>query len=170
MSVNIAGYVEVKGEDGKWKLVTEHPVCSRLKYIIEDYIDLPRLKWDYLSEDLQKKYQKDENGEVYASFYTTTVYDIETKISDEVKDTFTKLNVIVKALGANRMYSDDGEEMMYDSDSKDKLTFPVNKELIDTIQYGYDIMRKIGQKEAFDLFINEHIDYGKEHRIVLVAT
>lgn len=170
MSVNIAGYVEVKGEDGKWKLVTEHPVCSRLKYIIEDYHELPRLKWEDVSEGLQNRYQKDENGEVYASFYRTSLSDIETKISNEVKETFTKLNVIVEALGADKMYSDDGEEVMYGSDSKDNLTFPVNKTLIDTLQYGYEHMRKIGQKEAFDLFINEHIDYGQEHRIVFVAT
>ena len=37
MSINLSAYVEVKQDDGSWKLVTDRPICSRLKYIICDY-------------------------------------------------------------------------------------------------------------------------------------
>ena len=50
------------------------------------------------------------------------------------------------------------------------LTYQVNKELITDLQEELTKIRNIGQMEAFDLFVSEHVDWGKEHRIVLVVS
>ena len=80
--------------------------------------------------------------------------------------------MIVKALGCGKVYSDDGEELepWGDDEKKDKLTFPINKELVEDLQYGYEDMRKVGQREAFDLFISEYIGWDGEYRIIFTVS
>ena len=176
MGYNISAYVEHKNKDtGKWDLVTEKPVSSYLKYIFDDFQDYPKLKWEDLSEGLQNIYkrEKDEStGEerCYASFYTKTTQELEDAVSSQIHDAYTKLNVIVKALGCGRMYSDDGDELDWGDDDKEKLTLPINKSLVDDLQWGYDTMRKIGQREALDLVLSEYTEYGEDYRVVFVLT
>ena len=177
MGYNISAYVEHKNKDtGKWELVNDKPVSSYLKYIFDDYQDYPKLKWEDLSEGLQNIYkrEKDEStGEerCYASFYTKTTQELEDAVSSQIHDAYTKLNVIVKALGCYRVYSEDGEEVDgWGEDDKEKLTLPINKQLVDELQYGYDAMRKIGQKEALDLVLSEYTEYGEDYRVVFVLT
>ena len=116
---------------------------------------------------------KDEDGKVYHNFYAASVEEIESRISDKLKDTFVRLNTIVKALGCQRVYSDEGDELepWGDDDDKDKLTFPINKQLIEELQLGVSELRKIGQMEAFDLIASELMpDYDATYRIVFVLT
>ena len=48
---------------------------------------------------------------------------------------------------------------------------PINKQLIDELQYDISDIRKIGQREAFDLFASELMsDYDATYRIVFVLT
>ena len=176
MGYNIGAYVEHKNKDtGKWELVTEKPISSYLKYIFEDYQDYPKLNWEDLSAGLQEKYKKEKDSEgkevCYASFYTKTVQELEDEVSKKIHDAYTKLNVVVRALGCVRMYSDDGDELEpWEDESAEKLTFPINKSLVEDIQYGYNTMRNIGQMEAMDLAISEYIEYGEEYRVVFVMT
>ena len=171
MGYDVSAYVEKKVGD-KWELVSDRPASSRLKYIIEDYRDYAEVKWDDLSDGMREKFKKDADGNLYYNFHAATLNDIEDKVSDKIKELFIRLNTIVKALGCQKMYSDEGDELEpWDDESKEKLTFPVNKSLIEELQYGYDEMRKIGQKEAFDLFVSELMDdYKADYRIVFVVT
>lgn len=171
MGVNVSAYVERKGADGKWELVTAKPVCSNLKYVIEDYSELPRVKWDELSDGLKGKYKLGDNGECYETFHVVTLDELEQKLSARTKETFVRINTIVSALGAPRIYNDDGEEMDWGggADESSNLTIPVRKSLIEDLQVAYATIRQIGLQEAFDLFVSEHIAYGDESRIVLVV-
>lgn len=176
MGYNIAAYVEHKNKDtNKWELVCKKPISSYLKYIFDDYQDYPRLKWEDLSSGLQEIYKKEKDSEgkevCYASFYTKTTQELEDSVSSKIHDAYTKLNMVVKALGCSRVYSDDGEELEpWGDDEEDKLTFPINKRLVEDLQYGYEIMRSIGQKEAIDLVLSEYTEYGEDYRVVFVLT
>lgn len=177
MGYNIAAYVEHKNKDtGKWELVTETPISSYLKYIFKDYQDYPKLNWKDLSSGLQEKFKKEKNestGEevCYASFYTQTMQKLENDVSTDIHDAYTKLNMIVKALGCSRVYSDDGDELdSWNDEGNDKLTLPINKQLVEDLQYGYEEMRNIGQKEAIDLVLSEYAEYGEDYRVVFVLT
>ncbi len=172
MGYDVSAYVEKKNADGKWELVTPEAVSSRLKYIFEDYKEFPEVKWDDLSDGMKEKFKKDENGQVYSTFYATSLQTLEDKTSTKINEVFTRLNMIVKALGCGKVYSDDGEELKPwgDDEKKDKLTFPINKELVEDLQYGYEDMRKVGQREAFDLFISEYIGWDGEYRIIFTVS
>ena len=176
MGYNIGAYVEHKNKDtGKWELVTQNPISSYLKYIFEDYQEYPRLNWEELSTGLQGKYKKEKDSEgnevCYATFYTKTISELENKVSTKIHDAYTKLNVVVKALGCNKVYSDDGDELEpWGEDGKDQLTFPINKQLVEDLQYGYNTMRAIGQMEAINLVLSEYTEYGEEYRVVFVMT
>lgn len=172
MGYDVSAYVEKKNADGKWELVTPEAVSSRLKYIFEDYKEFPEVKWDDLSDGMKEKFKKDENGQVYSTFHTATLQALEDKTSTKINEVFTRLNMIVKALGCGKVYSDDGEELepWGDDEKKDKLTFPINKELVEDLQYGYEDMRKVGQREAFDLFISEYIGWDCEYRIIFTVS
>lgn len=172
MGYDVSAYVEKKNADGKWELVTPEAVSSRLKYIFEDYKEFPEVKWDDLSDGMKEKFKKDENGQVYSTFHTATLQSLEDKTSTKINEVFTRLNMIVKALGCGKVYSDDGEELepWGDDEKKDKLTFPINKELVEDLQYGYEDMRKVGQREAFDLFISEYIGWDGEYRIIFTVS
>lgn len=176
MGYNIAAYVEHKNKDtGNWELVTEKPISTCLKYIFDDYQEFPKLEWDNLSQGLKDRYKKEKDSEgrelCYAGFYTKTPLELEDAVSDKIKDTYTRLNVVVKALGCSRVYSDDGDEIEpWGDDEKDKLTFPINKQLVEDLQYGYENMRNIGQREAFDLMVSEYTEYGEDYRVVFVLT
>lgn len=176
MGYNIAAYVEHKNKDtNKWELVCKKPISSYLKYIFDDYQDYPRLKWEDLSSGLQEIYKKEKDSEgkevCYASFYTKTTQELEDSVSSKIHDAYTKLNMVVKALGCSRVYSDDGEELEpWGDDEEDKLTFPINKRLVEDLQYGYEVMRSIGQKEAIDLVLSEYTEYGEDYRVVFVLT
>ena len=119
-----------------------------------------------------KKEKDSEGNEVcYASFYTKTIPELEDEVSKKIHDAYTKLNVVVKALGCSKVYSDDGDELEpWGDDDKEKLTFPINKQLVEDPQYGYNTMRNIGQMEAMDLAISEYTEYGEEYRVVFVMT
>lgn len=170
MGVNVSAYVERKNQDGSWELVTESTVSSNLKHILKDYDEYDRIEWDNLSNGLKEKYKKDESGNCYYTFRATTLAELESKINESVKQTFTRVNTIVEALGCSRIYNDDGEEMCWggDDDEKgDKLTIPINQRLVEELQYAMDTMRDIGRREAFDLFVDERMEWGKEYRIIL---
>ena len=56
--MNLSAYVEQKNnETGKWELVTDTPISTRLKYIIDNYDTNPRVSWDELSDGLKEKYK-----------------------------------------------------------------------------------------------------------------
>jgi hypothetical protein len=176
MGVNVSAYVERKGADGKWELMTAKAVCSNLKYVIEDYNELPRVEWDELSDGLKERFtmeKDDTTGEArcYANFYSTTLQDLENELSKRTRETFVRINTIVTALGAARIYNDDGEEMDWggEADESSNLTIPVRKTLIEDLQLAYATIRQIRLQEAFDLFVSEHIAYGDESRIILVV-
>ena len=172
MGVDVSAYVEKKNKDtGKWELVTNEPVSSRLKYILEDWNELPKVQWEELSEGLQKKFNRDENGLSYSTYYTTTLDNLENDVAKRTNEAFTRINTIVKALGAERIYRDDGEECVYGDDiDRDKLTIPINIDLVEDLQMEYGSVRKIGQIEALDVILSEHIGWDGEYRIVLVAS
>lgn len=172
MGYDVSAYIEKKNAEGKWELVTPDAISARLKYIFEDYKEFPEVKWDDLSDGMKEKFKKDENGNVYSTFHATTLQALEDKTSTKINECFTRLNMIVKALGCSKVYSDDGEELAGwgDDEKKDKLTFPINKELVEDLQYGYEDMRKVGQREAFDLFISEYIEWNGEYRIIFTVS
>ena len=176
MGYNIGAYVEHKNKDtGKWDLVCKKPISSYLKYIFDDYQDYPRLKWEELSSGLQEIYKKEKDSEgkevCYASFYTKTTQELEDAVSSKIHNAYTKLNMVVKALGCSKVYSDDGEELEpWGEEDNEKLTFPINKRLVEDLQYGYETMRSIGQREAIDLVLSEYTEYGEEYRVVFVLT
>jgi hypothetical protein len=178
MGYDVSAYVEKKNkETGKWDLVTPQAVSARLKYIFDDYNKFPQVKWDDLSDGMKGMYKQekdDTTGEArcYTNFYVTTLQELEDKTSDKINDCFTRLNMVVKALGCERVFSDEGDELepWGDDEKKDKLTFPINKQLIEDLQYGYETMRQIGQREAFDLFISEYIHYDGEYRIIFTVS
>ena len=176
MGYNIGAYVEHKNKDtGKWDLVCKKPISSYLKYIFDDYQDYPRLKWEDLSSGLQEIYKKEKDSEgkevCYASFYTKTTQELEDAVSSKIHNAYTKLNRVVKALGCSKVYSDDGEELEpWGDEDNEKLTFPINKRLVEDLQYGYETMRSIGQREAIDLVLSEYTEYGEEYRVVFVLT
>lgn len=171
MGYDISAYVEKKDGD-KWVLTSDRPISSRLKYIIDDYNDFNGLNWDDLSDGLKGIFKKDEDGNVYHSFYVARIEDIEAKISEKIKEFYVRLNTIIKALGCQRFQSDDGEELEpWGDEDKEKMTLPINKQLIDELQYGISDIRKIGQREAFDLFASELMsEYDATYRIVFVLT
>lgn len=174
MGMNLSAYVEKKNkETGNWELVTEGPISTRLKYVIGDYDRKTKVLWDSLSNGLKEKFKKDpENGMVYANFYETTLEELESEVSSSLTSCFSKLNLIVKALGCDHIYSEDGEELEYlgESSKEDKLTFPINKELVEDLQYAFHDIRELGQREALDLILSEHIGYEGEHRVILVLS
>ena len=178
MSYNITAYVERKNKDtGKWELVTEKPISSYLKYIFEDYNEYPKLNWEDLSDGLKGIYPLETldstTGEAkcYTSFYTKTTQELEDDVSSKIHDAYTKLNMVVKALGCSRVYSDDGDELeSWGDDEGNKLTFPINKQLVEDLQYGYETMRSIGQREAIDLILSEYTEYGEDYRVVFALT
>ena len=176
MGYNIGAYVEHKNKDtGKWDLVCKKPISSYLKYIFDDYQDYPRLKWEDLSSGLQEIYKKEKDSDgkevCYASFYTKTTQELEDAVSSKIHNAYTKLNMVVKALGCSKVYSDDGEELEpWGDENNEKLTFPINKRLVEDLQYGYETMRSIGQREAIDLVLSEYTEYGEEYRVVFVLT
>ena len=176
MGYNIGAYVEHKNKDtGKWDLVCKKPISSYLKYIFDDYQDYPRLKWEDLSSGLQEIYKKEKDSEgkevCYASFYTKTTQELEDAVSSKIHNAYTKLNMVEKALGCSKVYSDDGEELEpWGEEDNEKLTFPINKRLVEDLQYGYETMRSIGQREAIDLVLSEYTEYGEEYRVVFVLT
>ena len=177
MGYNIAAYVEHKNKDtGKWELVCKKPVSSYLKYIFEDYNEYPKLKWEDLSDGIKGIYPQekdDTTGEAKcdASFYTKTTQELEDAVSTKIHNAYTKLNMVVKALGCPRVYSDDGDELEpWGDEEKEKMTFPINKQLVEDLQYGYEEMRSIGQKEAIDLVLSVYTEYGEDYRVVFVLT
>ena len=176
MGYNIGAYVEHKNKDtGKWDLVCKKPISSYLKYIFDDYQDYPKLKWEDLSSGLQEIYKKEKDSEgkevCYASFYTKTTQELEDAVSSKIHNAYTKLNMVVKALGCSKVYSDDGEELEpWGDEDNEKLTFPINKRLVEDLQHGYETMRSIGQREAIDLVLSEYTEYGEEYRVVFVLT
>ena len=176
MGYNIGAYVEHKNKDtGKWDLVCKKPISSYLKYIFDDYQDYPRLKWEDSSSGLQEIYKKEKDSDgkevCYASFYTKTTQELEDAVSSKIHNAYTKLNMVVKALGCSKVYSDDGEELEpWGDEDNEKLTFPINKRLVEDLQYGYETMRSIGQREAIDLVLSEYTEYGEEYRVVFVLT
>lgn len=173
MGYNISAYVEQKDGNDKWVLVSDRPISSRLKYIVDDYKDFDSLSWDDLSDGLKGIFKKDEDGNVYYSFYAARIEEIEAKIAGKIKESYVRINTIVKALGCQRFQSDDGEELepWGDDEDKEKLTLPINKQLIDELQYAIADIRKIGQREAFDLFASELMsDYDATYRIVFVLS
>lgn len=171
MGVDVSAYVEKKNkETGKWELVTENPVSSRLKYILDDYNEIQKIGWDDLSDGLKEKFKKDDSGNVYANFHVTTLDELENSAARLTSETYTRINTIVKALGATRIYRDDGEELWGDGEgSKESLTFQVNKELVDDLQLAYGTIRSIGQREALDVVLSEHVGYDTEYRIILTV-
>lgn len=174
MSMNLSAYVEKKNmETGNWELVTEKPISTRLKYVIDDYDTYRRIAFEKLSDGLKTKYKTDD-GIQYGTFYHTTLDELESHINSSLTEQFSKVNMIVKALGCHRMYSDDGEELEYygvdDDNAKDKLTFPINKELVEDLQHACNSIRKIGQRETLDLIFNEHIGYEGEYRVIFVLS
>lgn len=171
MSINLSAYVEVKQDDGSWKLVTENPICTRLKYIIEDYDELPKLNWENLSSGMKEKF-KMEDGHCWATFHYTTLENLESKSEKDMTQIFTKVNLIVKAMGVECTHSDEGEDIDwgYGEPQNQGLTYQINKELVTDLQDELTRIRNIGQREAFDLFVSEHIEWDKEHRIVLVVS
>ena len=166
MSYNISAYVERKGGDGKWELVTERPVSSNLKYVFEDYRNFRQLNWEDVSDGLQKKYAKEDDGTCFANFYVATLDELEEKVSADARTAYTRMNMVVRALGCSRIYNDDGEEM--DSGGDDgKLTIPISKSLVEDIQLEYATIRNVGQREAFDLIVSEVMtDYNAAYRVV----
>lgn len=172
MGISVSAFIEVKNDKGNWELVGGgKPVSASVKYLIDDYHECPRLEWDDLSEGLQGVFKKDEDGRVYTTFYTTTLKELEEYTDKKVREVYTHINTIVKALGCARMYSDEGEEIdNWDTDEKEKMTFPVNKQLIEDFQWALADNRRIGQREAFDLFIADNTEWGKEYRIVFAAS
>ena len=180
MGYNISAYVERKNsETGEWELATPEPVSTCLKYVFDDFKDYPRIERSNVSKELQEKFKLekvvDSSGKetevCYANFYTKTIQEIEDELTKEIKEVYTKLNMIVTALGCTKLYTNDGEEIDSWDESKERLTFPINKTLIDDLQWGYNTMRKIGQKEMFDLVANEYTSYGSaECRVVFVLT
>ena len=120
MGYDISAYVEQKKDGDKWVLVSERPISSRLKYIIDDYKDFNDLNWDDLSDGLKGIFKKDEDGKVYHNFYVARIEDIEAKIAGKIKESYVRLNTIVKAMGCQRFQSDDGEELEPWGDDEDK--------------------------------------------------
>lgn len=172
MGVNVAAYVEKFNEETKeWGLVTQEPISTRLKYVIDDYDELPRIQHKELSKEMQGKFKPDADGNQYASFHVTDLEALEEKVSNDVRSAYVKINTIIKALGVRPIYRDDGEESVwYDEDGeKEKLTFPINKALLEDLQYAISDLRKMGQREAFDLLLSEHIGYETKYRVVLVV-
>lgn len=170
MGVQVHTYNEKKNDDGKWELTTKKPITSMAKYIIGDYNQCGRLNYADLSDGLKEIYKPNEDGIPYESFYVTTMEKLENKVNNMVTNTFTKLNVIIKALGCVPYHDDEGSDMDYpDDDTSEKQTFPINKSLVSDIQYALDDLRTIGQRETFDGILNEHMEYGKEYRIVFVV-
>ena len=173
MGVHLSAYVEEKTDKG-WKMVSKESPSHYLESIFSTYSrDFRRENWDNLSDGLKKKYPKEEKENIcYATFYVSTIEEIESKINANIHDIFTRLNLVLKALGSDRIYNDDGEESAgYESESESKMTIPINKALMEDVQYGYSAMREIGQQEAFTLFMNQYIDdYSKSYRIVFVAS
>ena len=90
MGYDISAYVEKKDGD-KWVLVSERPISSRLKYIIDDYKDFNGLNWDDLSDGLKGIFKKDEDGKVYHNFYVARIEDIEAKIAGKIKESYVRL-------------------------------------------------------------------------------
>lgn len=176
MGYNIAAYVEHKNKDtSKWELVCRKPISTCLKYILNDFNEYPKLKWEDISTGLQEIYKKDKDSEgnevCYATFYTQTPDELESAVGRKIKDVFTRLNVIVRALGCQRVFSDEGEELEpWGDEDSEKLTYPINKQLIEDLQFGYENMRNVGQRESFDLFLSEFTEYGEEYRVVFVMT
>lgn len=177
MGVDVSAYVEKKNmETGKWELSTQDAVSTRLKYILEGWNDMKNVDWEDLSEGLKNKYPKAADGTTYATFHVSTLDELEMEVSRKTAETFTRINTIIKALGVDRMYSDDGEEVESWSDGgggddyPNKLTIPVNRELIDDLQFAFSTVRQIGQRETLDLFLSEKIGYDTEYRIILVVS
>ena len=75
-------------------------------------------------------------------------------------------------MGVECTHNDEGEDIDWGCGEPQNmgLTYQVNKELITDLQEELTKIRNIGQREAFDLFVSEHVDWGKEHRIVLVVS
>ena len=175
MGVSVLVYVERKNKDtGKWELTTEEPVTTRFNYIFNNSTEeFPKLKWEDISDGLQKKFPRDEqSGADCAGFYSTTLDELEAGVAKTTSETFVRLNTIVKALGAQRFYRDDGEESWSDvPERKDgaDLTIPVSIALMDDLQYAFQDLRDIGHREAFDVILSDHIGWDGEHRVVLVA-
>lgn len=169
MGYNISAYLEKKGDDGKtWTLVSPTPISSNLKYVFTDANEMRKLNWDDLSEGMKEKFKKDESGEVYATFYTATIQEIEDDINRRTRAAYTKLNMVVRALGCTPIYSDDGEER--DVGGTDgNLTIQINKDLIEDIQMGYDTMRSIGQCELFDMIATEKAKWDETCRVIFVT-
>ena len=185
MGVDVSAYVEKKNtETGKWELSTMDAVSTRLKYILDEWNDMKKVDWEDLSEGLKNKYPKAADGTTYATFHVSTLDELEMEVSRKTTETFTRINTIIKALGVDRMYSDDGEEEEEESESwsgggggggggddySNKLTIPVNRELIDDLQFAFSTVRQIGQRETLDLFLSEKIGYDTEYRIILVVS
>lgn len=171
MGVDVSAYVEKKNkETGKWELVTKEAVSARLKYILEDWEEMPKIAWDDLSDEMKEKFKKDENGQVYATFYVTTLNALEMAVTKQTSEVYTRLNTIIKALGAPRIYRDDGEECWSgDDEKKEKLTIPVNMWLMEDLQYAFQDLRKIGQRETLDLILSENIGWDGDYRIILTV-
>lgn len=175
MSMNLSAYIEKKNEEtGNWELVTDKPISTRLKYVLDNYDNKRRINWDELSDGLKEKYTKDkESGMVYGSFYMTSLYELESEVNSSLSSEFSKVNMIIKALGCSQLYSNDGEELEYYDDppnKQDKLTFPINKDLIEDLQHACSSIRKIGQRETLDLMLSEYIRYDGEYRVILVLS
>ena len=160
MGYNISAYIERKNNNGEWELVSTNPISSRLKYIFPEYQDFASLTWENISKGLQEKFPQetlpDGKTVCYYSFYTKTLSQLEEE-------------------GCNRIYSDDGDEIepWGDEEKNSKLTFPINKQLVEELQYGYETMREIGRKEVFDLILNEYTyetSMGGVYRVVFVVS
>ena len=121
MSANVSAYVEKFNEEKKeWDLATPNPISTRLNYILPDYNELPRLQHQDLSSELKSAFPVEESGQCYASFYTTTLEELEEKVNQDVRGIYSKLNVIIKAMGVHPIYTNDGEESAWYDEEGEK--------------------------------------------------
>lgn len=176
MSVNLSAYIEKKDKStGEWKLVTEKPVFSRLKYILDDYNELPRLKPGDVSKELLSRYsygdEKGVSNEVYGTFYVTTIDELNKKVNHGIEHAFSKINTIVKALGCVPVYDNCGDEIESDDyQNSTELTVPVVSGLVYDLQVACANLRSLGNREMLAVIFDDYTDYGEETRVVLVLS
>ena len=164
MGTTVYAYVEKKtGKKGKWELVSDNPVASFVKYVIDDYGNFKSIGFDELSDGLKKKY-----SDGFASFFVTDVGEIDDATNRGLEIVYSTVNTIMTALGVPHTHSASGEEIEYDGDFTG-MTNQVAKELILQLQNSFDVIRNIGQRECLALILNEANDYVSEFRVIIVA-
>ena len=178
MGITASAYIERK-EGGKWVLANGgRPVSTSLRYIFPDYNEVfTKIGADAVSEELRGKYLAPDGKSVYATFYQTTVGELDSMVDRALGEVWTEINTIVRALGVPITHTRNGEEddslMERDADEdglKTELSVPVVKDLIITLQNDFDAVRNIGQKEGLLLAVNDAMeDFDCEQRVVVVV-